>query len=121
MLSSFPSKHSLIDYNMHRVTLKYIAPRRYGYHRWAVGFARHEKTLGVYLVWRSPSNGMKVAVDFGMTLLNRDHFTENQTFSRKNVKFNWDTKGKKRVRKRERSNNIKGKLCVPGFVCVCPL
>ena len=27
----------------------------YGYHRWAITFSRAGKVLGVYLVWRNPS------------------------------------------------------------------
>ena len=50
----------------------YLAFVSYGHHRWALGFARHDKTLGVYLVWRSPSSGMQLAVDFSITLLNRE-------------------------------------------------
>ena len=37
---------------------------------------------------------MKVAVDFAITLLNRDHFSENQTFATKGVKFTSDAKSK---------------------------
>lgn len=73
-------------------------PRRYGYHRWSVGFCRHDKTLGVYLIWRSPSDGMKVQVDFAVTLLNRDHFTLNQSFAKKAAKFTQDTQGKAALR-----------------------
>ena len=66
----------------------------YGYHKWGLAFSRQEKTLGVYLMWRDPSPGMKVIVDLSLTLLNRDHFSQNINFSRKKVKFNMDAKGK---------------------------
>ena len=65
---------------------------RYGQQRWAITFSRHEKTLGVYLVWRNSSEGMKTFIDFTITLLNRVHFSENQTFSAKAVKFNTEAK-----------------------------
>lgn len=66
---------------------------RYGYHRWAVAFSRHEKTVGIYLVWRSASEGMKVTLDFNLILLNREHFSQNQTFNRKRVKFSHESPG----------------------------
>lgn len=31
----------------------------YGYHRWAITFSRAGKVLGVYLVWRNPSEVRK--------------------------------------------------------------
>ena len=62
----------------------------YGYQKWAITFSRTEKVLGVYLVWRNPSEGMKVFVDFSFTLLNREHFSANETFSGKHVKFSYD-------------------------------
>ncbi|KAF4520320.1 hypothetical protein B566_EDAN004380 [Ephemera danica] len=71
--------------------------------------------LGVYLVWRSGlagasvpgkggtgsggggapnkashNTGMRVYVDFAFTLLNRDHFSVNESFSGKQVKFTCD-------------------------------
>ena len=70
---------------------------RYGHQRWAITFSRHEKSLGVYLVWKNPSEGMKVLVDFSVTLLNRAHFSQNQSYSAKTVKFTSDAKGKKYV------------------------
>ncbi|ODM88537.1 hypothetical protein Ocin01_18145, partial [Orchesella cincta] len=63
----------------------------YGYQKWAITFSRTEKVLGVYLVWRNPSEGMKVHVDFSFTLLNREHFSANETFSGKSVKFSYDS------------------------------
>ncbi|TRY61048.1 hypothetical protein TCAL_17194 [Tigriopus californicus] len=65
----------------------------YGYHRWAVAFSRHEKTVGIYLVWRNASEGMKVTLDFNLILLNRDHFSQNQIFNRKRVKFSHESPG----------------------------
>ena len=64
----------------------------YGHQRWAITFSRHDKSLGVYLVWKNPSEGMKVFVDFTITLLNRDHYSENKTFSAKNIKYTGDAK-----------------------------
>ena len=50
--------------------------------------------MGVYLVWKNPSDDMKVYVDFSITLLNRVHFSQNQNYSAKAVKFTSDAKGK---------------------------
>lgn len=63
----------------------------FGYHKWAITFSRTEKVLGVYLVLRNASEGMRVYVDFSFTLLNREHFSANETFSGKNVKFTFDS------------------------------
>ena len=67
---------------------------RYGHQRWAITFSRHEKTLGIYLVWKNPSDGMKVFVDFSINLLNRVHFSQNQIYTAKGAKFTTDAKGK---------------------------
>lgn len=56
-----------------------------GHQRWAITFSRTDKVLGVYLVWRSTSEAMRVYVDFSFTLLNRDHFSHNESFSGKQV------------------------------------
>jgi len=63
----------------------------YGYHKWAITFSRAGKVLGVYLVWRNPSEGMRVYIDFSFTLLNREHFSANETFSGRQIKFTFDS------------------------------
>ena len=63
----------------------------YGYHRWAITFSRAGKVLGVYLVWRNPSEGLRVYIDFSFTLLNREHFSANETFSGRQIKFTFDS------------------------------
>ncbi|XP_014218644.1 uncharacterized protein LOC106646931 [Copidosoma floridanum] len=61
-----------------------------GFQKWAVAFSRGEKVLGVYLVWRGAAPGVRVYVDFTFTLLNREHFSVNEGFSGKRVKFTYD-------------------------------
>ncbi|XP_058802211.1 uncharacterized protein LOC131670549 isoform X2 [Phymastichus coffea] len=61
-----------------------------GFQRWAVAFSRGDKMLGVYLVWRGAAPGLKVYVDFTFTLLNREHFSVNEGFSGKRVKFTYE-------------------------------
>ncbi|KAK2575618.1 hypothetical protein KPH14_011322 [Odynerus spinipes] len=61
-----------------------------GFQRWAVAFSRGDKVLGVYLVWRGASRNLRVYVDFTFTLLNREHFSMNEGFSGKRVKFTYE-------------------------------
>lgn len=61
-----------------------------GHQRWAITFSRTDKVLGVYLVWKSTSLAMRVYVDFSFTILNREHFSVNEAFSGKQVKFTHD-------------------------------
>ncbi|KAL1110104.1 hypothetical protein AAG570_008181 [Ranatra chinensis] len=56
-----------------------------GHQRWAITFSRTDKVLGVYLVWRSTSESMRVYVDFTFTIMNREHFSVNEAFSGKQV------------------------------------
>uniref|UniRef100_A0A8D8QVL2 MATH domain-containing protein n=1 Tax=Cacopsylla melanoneura TaxID=428564 RepID=A0A8D8QVL2_9HEMI len=58
-----------------------------GHQRWAITFSRADKVLGVFLVWKSACENMRVYVDFTFTLLNRQHFSVNESFSGKQVKF----------------------------------
>ncbi|TRY60992.1 hypothetical protein TCAL_08404 [Tigriopus californicus] len=44
-------------------------------------------TLGIYLVWRSPSDGVNVSLDLRVTLLNREAFDENRTFTMRKATF----------------------------------
>ncbi|MCL4163278.1 UNVERIFIED_CONTAM: hypothetical protein GTU68_030895 [Idotea baltica] len=83
--------------DLHRdVTSKELT---YGYQRWAITFSRSEKVLGVYLVWRNPCEGMRVYIDFTFTLLNREHFSVNESFTGKQVKFTFDSpaQGKRKL------------------------
>lgn len=57
-----------------------------GNQKWAITFSRTDKVLGVYLVWKSTSDLMRVYVDFSFTILNREHFSVNEGFSGKQVK-----------------------------------
>ncbi|XP_076638028.1 uncharacterized protein LOC143350094 [Colletes latitarsis] len=61
-----------------------------GFQRWSVAFSRGNKVLGAYLVWRGASRNLRVYVDFTFTLLNREHFSMNEGFSGKRVKFTYE-------------------------------
>merc|ERR1711908_165813 len=53
-----------------------------GFHKWAIGFSNHDKHLGVYLVWRSSSEGVSVRLgEAPFPLVNRDHVSQNITWS----------------------------------------
>jgi len=89
----------------------------YGYQQWSISFKRIEKALGVYLIWRNPSEGMKVTMvrcgvlyldfitcsftpffkDFSITLLNRDDYQENQVFTSEKATFTKETICKKNL------------------------
>lgn len=49
--------------------------------------SRADKVLGVFLVWKSACENMRVYVDLTFTLLNPQHFSLNESFSGKQVKF----------------------------------
>jgi hypothetical protein len=59
----------------------------YGYHKWTAYFIRTELHLGCFLKLQSACNGMKCQIDFSFTLLNREHFTRNETFIEKGCVF----------------------------------
>ena len=60
----------------------------FGYHRWAVSFQRpSEQVLGVHLLLRNASPNTSCQVDFTLTLLNREHFSLNQVYSKRQAKF----------------------------------
>lgn len=60
----------------------------FGYHRWAISFQRPtEKMLGVHLLLRNASPSTACVVDFTLTLLNREHFSQNQVYTKRQAKF----------------------------------
>ena len=57
----------------------------YGNQKWSVAFSRGKNSLGVFLLWKSTSESMRIYLDFSFTLFNRDHFSINEIFSQRNV------------------------------------
>jgi len=57
-----------------------------GHQKWSITFSRTDKMLGAYLVWKSASESVRVYVDFTFTILNREHFSVNESFAGKQVK-----------------------------------
>lgn len=62
-----------------------------GYQKWAITFSRTDKVLGVFLIWRNASESMRAYVDFTFTILNREHFSVNESFSGKQIKFTYES------------------------------
>ncbi|EEB16095.1 hypothetical protein Phum_PHUM404580 [Pediculus humanus corporis] len=62
-----------------------------GYQKWAITFSRTDKVLGVFLVWRNASEGMRLYIDFTFTILNREHFSVNESFTGKQIKFTYES------------------------------
>lgn len=56
-----------------------------GHQKWSITFSRTDKMLGAYLVWKSASESVRVYVDFTFTILNREHFSVNESFAGKQV------------------------------------
>lgn len=52
-----------------------------GHQKWSITFSRTDKMLGAYLVWKSASESVRVYVDFTFTILNREHFSVNESFA----------------------------------------
>lgn len=60
----------------------------FGYHKWALTFSRTDKMLGVFLVLKSAASpGSRCYLDFAFTLLNREHFSRNETLSERQCRF----------------------------------
>lgn len=55
----------------------------YGCHKWTAIFSLDDTHFGCFLKLQSICDGMKCRVDFSYTLLNREHFTRNETFTEK--------------------------------------
>lgn len=56
-----------------------------GHQKWSITFSHTDKMLGAYLVWKSASESVRVYVDFTFTILNREHFSDNESFAGKQV------------------------------------
>ncbi|XP_014670316.1 PREDICTED: uncharacterized protein LOC106811267 [Priapulus caudatus] len=65
--------------------------------RWCLSFVRREKHLSVYLVLKEAADGLQVALDYSITILNREHFSRNEGFNVRACVFSRerDTHGRK--------------------------
>ncbi len=60
-------------------------------HKWSLCFAKTNGQLIVSLILKIITDIMTVTADFSMTLVNREHFTRNDTFVEKSFKFTHDS------------------------------
>ena len=53
-----------------------------GYQKWNISLIKQEKEshIGAYLSLKNPSPGVHVTCDYGFTMLNRGHYTANESF-----------------------------------------
>lgn len=53
-----------------------------GYQKWSIQLVKQEKEshIGAYLSVKNPSPGVHVTADYGFTMLNRGHYTANESF-----------------------------------------
>ena len=59
----------------------------YGHHKWSAIFVKTDLHLGTFLKLQSVTQGMKCQIDFSFTLLNREHYTRNESFIEKGCVF----------------------------------
>jgi hypothetical protein len=55
--------------------------------KWSLSFIKNSGQLSSFLTLKSVHEGMTVTSDYGITLINREHFTRNESFAEKNAKF----------------------------------
>ena len=67
------------------------------HHRWCVSFVKDKHHIGAYLTLKDVSDGMTCDVDFTFSMLNRDHFTKNESFTERGSVFSTEhtTQGRK--------------------------
>jgi hypothetical protein len=58
--------------------------------KWSLSFMKNNGQLSPMLTLKSVHEGMTVNADYGITLINREHFTRNESFVEKNAKFTYE-------------------------------
>jgi hypothetical protein len=58
--------------------------------KWSLSFMKNNGQLSPMLTLKSVYEGMSVNADYGITLINREHFTRNESFVEKNAKFTYE-------------------------------
>ena len=59
----------------------------YGHHKWCICLVPCDKSVGVYLTLKNVSVGMTCCIDFAFTMVNKEHFSRNESVVEKNVEF----------------------------------
>lgn len=58
--------------------------------KWSLSFSKLDGQLSAFVTLKSAYEGMTVTADYSITLINREHFTRNESFSEKTAKFTFD-------------------------------
>ena len=58
--------------------------------KWSLSFVKSNGQLSSFLTLKSVYEGMTVTADYGITLINREHFTRNESFVEKTAKFSYE-------------------------------
>ena len=58
--------------------------------KWSLSFTKVNGQMSSFLTLKSAYEGMTVTADYGITLINREHFTRNESFSEKSAKFTFE-------------------------------
>lgn len=58
--------------------------------KWSLSFHKLNGQLSAYLTLKSAYEGMTVTGEYGITLINREHFARNEIFYDKNGQFNYE-------------------------------
>ena len=58
--------------------------------KWSLSFYKSNGFLNAFVTLKSVFEGMLVTAEYGITLINRDHFTRNESFVEKNAKFSFE-------------------------------
>ena len=61
-----------------------------GCHKWALTFTHTDYQIGTYLVWKNPSECVRIFLDLTFNIINRKHFSSDETFTERQVKFSHD-------------------------------
>ena len=62
----------------------------YGYHKWNISFVRGDKHVSSYITLKNLADGMICSVDYSFTVLNKEHFTKNESFFERGSEFTID-------------------------------
>lgn len=58
--------------------------------KWSLSFYKNNGQLSTFLSLKSAYEGMTVTADYGITLINREHFIRNESFVEKTTKFTYE-------------------------------
>lgn len=62
----------------------------FGGHKWRLCLQKRDKHLSPYLQLMNISEGVQCTIDVAFALINRDSFTQNETYSERQLQFTFD-------------------------------